>query len=38
MGMSNADARIVGHPESGDGLALRIGVPVVLIGLAGVGW
>lgn len=38
MGMSNADARIAGHPESGDGLALRIGVPVVLIGLAGVGW
>jgi predicted metal-binding membrane protein len=38
MGLNDTDARVARQPESGDGLALRIGVPVALIGLAGAGW
>jgi predicted metal-binding membrane protein len=38
LGMINAEARIARPPERGEGLALRVGVPVALVGLAGVGW
>src|SRR5882724_7669883 len=36
--MSSARVRITGHPEQGERLASRIGVPIGLLGLAGVGW
>jgi len=36
--MSNAEVRIAGHPERGERRALRVGVPAVLLGLAGAGW
>lgn len=30
--------RVAGHPSRGESLALRVGVPIALVGLAGVGW
>lgn len=36
--MSSAAARAATHPEEGGNLALRVGVPAALLGIAGVGW
>lgn len=36
--MSSAEIRSAGHPERRDSRALRAGVPVALIGVAGAGW
>lgn len=36
--MNSAPVRVVGHPRSEGGGALRVGVPVALLGVAGAGW